>query len=257
LDYLIIGIASVIASGLTLFSGFGLGTMLLPAFALFFPLDMAIGMTAIVHLLNNLFKMALLGKYADKHVVLRFGIPAILAAFVGAWMLLWFADFQPIASYSLNGNQYFIEPVKLAIGILIIVFAFFELLPVLKKLSFDMRFLPLGGLLSGFFGGLSGHQGALRSAFLLRCGLEKESFIATGVVLASLVDFSRLFIYSTRFTDTITTENFPLLLTAVLCAFLGVFIASRLLKKVTMKGIQILISVLLFAIAIGLIFGFI
>jgi hypothetical protein len=53
------------------------------------------------------------------------------------------------------------------------------------------------------------------------------------------------------------SENLSLLLTAVGCAFLGVFIASRLLKKVTMKGIQILISVLLFAISIGLIFGFI
>jgi acyl-CoA reductase-like NAD-dependent aldehyde dehydrogenase len=42
-------------------------------------------------------------------------------------------------------------------------------------------YLPVGGLLSGFFGGLSGHQGALRSVFLLRAGLTKESFIATGV----------------------------------------------------------------------------
>ena len=32
----------------------------------------------------------------------------------------------------------------------------------LSWLEFDRRYLPLGGLLSGFFGGLSGHQGALR-----------------------------------------------------------------------------------------------
>ena len=45
-------------------------------------------------------------------------------------------------------------------------------------------FLAAGGLLSGFLGGLSGHQGALRSAFLIKCGLSKEVFIASGVVIA-------------------------------------------------------------------------
>jgi len=39
---------------------------LLPVFALFFSIDLAIAMTAIVHLLNNFFKLTLLGKYADK-----------------------------------------------------------------------------------------------------------------------------------------------------------------------------------------------
>lgn len=47
---------------------------------------------------------------------------------------------------------------------------------------FPPHWLPLGGLLSGFFGGLSGNQGALRSAFLLKAGLSKEAFIATGTV---------------------------------------------------------------------------
>lgn len=39
-------------------------------------------------------------------------------------------------------------------------------------------------------------QGALRSAFLARAGLSKEVFIATGVVIAVLIDFSRIGIYA-------------------------------------------------------------
>ncbi len=35
--YFIVAAVALLASGLTLFSGFGLGTLLLPAFALFFP----------------------------------------------------------------------------------------------------------------------------------------------------------------------------------------------------------------------------
>jgi len=67
---------------------------------------------------------------------------------------------------------------------------------LLKDAGFDRRYLPLGGVLSGFFGGLSGHQGALRSAFLIRCGLSQEAFVATGIVAACLVDLARLAVYA-------------------------------------------------------------
>ena len=69
--YLIICFTAFVASGLTLFSGFGLGTILMPVFAIFFPLESAITLTAIVHFLNNIFKLSLLGKYADKNIVLK------------------------------------------------------------------------------------------------------------------------------------------------------------------------------------------
>ena len=52
----IIAVASVFASLLTFISGFGLGTVLLPVFSLFFDIEVAIAATAIVHLFNNIFK---------------------------------------------------------------------------------------------------------------------------------------------------------------------------------------------------------
>ena len=54
-------------------------------------------------------------------------------------------------------------------------------------------------MLSVFFGGLSGHQGALRSLFLLRAGLPKEGCIATGIAASVLIDISRLSAYGTSF----------------------------------------------------------
>jgi hypothetical protein len=58
--YFVICSSAFLASGLTLFSGFGLGTLLLPVMVLFFPIDLAIALTAVVHALNNLFKCWLL-----------------------------------------------------------------------------------------------------------------------------------------------------------------------------------------------------
>lgn len=257
MEYLIICIAAIITSGLTLFSGFGLGTLLMPVFALFFPLNLAVAMTAVVHFLNNIFKLALVGKNADKGVVLRFGLPAILASFLGAWMLLWLSGLDPLLTYHLLGKEFQILPVKAVIAILMVIFALTELLPGLENLSFDRRYLSIGGMISGFFGGLSGHQGALRSTFLVRSGLSKEAYIATGVVIACLVDISRISVYTTQFSMTVFDDKSLLLLAATFSAFLGAFIGNRLVKKVTMKIIQVIVSVMLFGIAVGLGMGII
>jgi len=47
MELVLIGLAALLTSGLTLFSGFGLGTILMPVFALFFPLPLAIAATAV------------------------------------------------------------------------------------------------------------------------------------------------------------------------------------------------------------------
>ena len=252
MEYFIIGAAALITSGLTLFSGFGLGTLLMPVFAIFFPIDVAVGLTAIVHFFNNLFKLALLGKHADKTIVLRFGLPAILSAFLGAWTLLWLSGLNPLMSYQLFDREFHVMPVKFVIALLMVFFSLFELVPRFTEISFEKKYLFLGGILSGFFGGLSGHQGALRSAFLIKCGLSKESFIATGVVIACLVDISRISVYITHFSLTKAGDNLPLLLTAIISAFLGTFIGNRLIKKITMRTIQFIVAIMLFSIAVVL-----
>lgn len=257
LPYLVTSLAALVTAGLTLFSGFGLGTLFLPVFAVLFPLEVAVGLTAIVHLANNLFKLALLGKFADRRTVLRFGLPAIAAAYLGARLLVWLGDLNPLIIYHLGGRAFQVMPVKLVIAFLMGIFAALELTPAAGTYAFPIRYLPLGGALSGFFGGLSGHQGALRSAFLLRCGLTKEGFIATGVVIACLVDISRLSVYFGHFLLSDLSRNAGILLTAIAAAFIGTFLGSRLVGKVTMRGIQILVSVLLFAIALGLATGLI
>ena len=88
MDILIVCLAALIASALTLFSGFGMGTLLMPVFALFFPVPVAVAQTAVVHLLNNVFKASMFGRNADTGVLLRFGLPALAASFAGAWVLL-------------------------------------------------------------------------------------------------------------------------------------------------------------------------
>jgi uncharacterized membrane protein YfcA len=237
-------------SALTFYSGFGLGTLLLPVFAIFFPVELAVGMTAVVHLLNNLFKFSLVGRYVNGGVFLRFGFPAIGAAFLGASLLVQVSDLPAIMDYTVLGYEFSVEPVKLVIGLLIIVFAGFEIIPSLSRWTVSPRYLPFGGMLSGFFGGLSGHQGALRSAFLVRCGLSKESFIATGVAIAVCIDVSRLMIYGSNLSSHFTGSNGVVLGAATASAFVGALLGNLYLKKITMTRIQQIVASMLLVFAL-------
>ncbi|MGH7165123.1 MAG: TSUP family transporter [Nitrospiraceae bacterium] len=257
LEASLICLVAFVAAGLTLFSGFGLGTLLMPVFALFWPVETAVALTAVVHLFNNLLKLALLGKHAQRTVVLQFGVPAIVEALLGAWVLRWLSNLEPVTRYHLFSRELSVVPLKVVIAVLLVVFVLLEITPATGRFAFDKKYLPLGGVLSGFFGGLSGHQGALRSAFLIKCGLSKESFLGTGVVIACLVDLARLFMYGATVPSVTAAGQPSLLLTVVVSASLGTILGSRFLAAVTLRAMQILVSVMLFGIAVGLAAGLI
>jgi len=252
----VIAATALVVSGLTLFSGFGLGTILMPAFALFFPVATAIAATAVVHLANNLFKLVLVGRLADWSVVVRFAVPAAVAAMAGAWLLGQLTDMPVLARYDLLGGAREIQPVKLVIGLVIVAFALLELDTRFAALSFPPRFLALGGAISGFFGGLSGNQGALRSAFLLKAGLDKEAFVATGVVAAVVVDTVRLAVYGVSFYAssfaTFGGEVLGTVATAIVAAAVGAYLATRLLRKVTLRSVQLVVAAMMIAVGLGL-----
>jgi len=259
MDYVIIALVAVVVAALTLFSGFGLGTVLMPAFALFFPVPVAVAATAVVHLANNLFKVLLVGCKADGAVVARFAIPGAVAAMVGALLLTWVAATPPLFQYQIGEQRYEITLVKVVIGLLIIAFAIFDLLPHFAELAFDRKYLPLGGLISGFFGGLSGNQGALRSAFLIKAGLDKEAFIGTGTVAAVVVDIARLLVYGVSFYTAqfrqLDSNIGSLVVVAILAAFLGSFLGARLVKKVTLRTIQLIVGAMLVIVGLGIVSG--
>ncbi|MHC4512698.1 MAG: sulfite exporter TauE/SafE family protein [Planctomycetota bacterium] len=255
----IIALVALVTAALTLFSGFGLGSLLLPAFALFFDLDVAVAATAIVHLLNNLFKAGMLGKYASPRIMLVFALPGAIAALAGAWVLFTLRDMAPLHAWQLGNHAFEVTPMGLTIGLLILFFAVFELHPRSKKLAVPPRYLPVGGALSGFLGGISGHQGALRATFMVRLGLSKEAFLGTSILCAVIIDIARIGYYATDYATKHQQlfDSWDLLLVGTLSAFLGSYLGRRMIEKVTMEGIRRLVGVMLLflglAVATGLV----
>jgi len=255
MDVFVMCLTAFLAGGLTLFSGFGLGTLLMPVVALFFPIETAIAVTAVVHFINNLAKLAVVGRFTEKRIVLRFGVPAFAAAMGGAWLLGWLSNLTPVMRYHLMGHPFEVLPVKVVIAALLVGFVLMESGFLDDTLRIEERHLPLGGILSGFFGGLSGHQGAFRSACLVNCGLTKEQFLGTSAVVACLVDLPRLAVYGASL-SLMTAAAYPGLLLAVIgSALVGTVLAARFINAVTMSAIRALISAMLISIALGLATG--
>lgn len=260
MDFLLIAVVAALASALTLVSGFGLGTLLLPVFALFLPVPEAVAATAVVHLLNNLFKGGLLHRRVDWPTVWRFGLPTLPAAMAGAWVLGRLGDTPRLFEWSAFGERFGPTGAGLTIGLLLVILAVLELQRWFQQLKAPARLMPLGGLLTGFMGGLTGQQGAFRSIFLLRAGLAPERYIATGVMIAILIDLARLAVYA----GSLGGEGFDfaqreamLMAVGTVAAFAGAYLAARRIDKVTIAGIRTSVAALMMLIGLALAAGLI
>ncbi len=254
--FIIIALVALLASLLTFFSGFGLGTILMPCIALFLPLELAIGVTAVVHLLTNIFKFGLTFRNVDQSLYLRFGIASIVGALLGA-LLLTFLEKQTFGlySYMIGARECTITLPKLVIGFVILFFVIYESRKNIRVSQAKTGTLVTGGLLSGFFGGLSGNQGALRTTFLAALDLDKKKFIATGIAIALGVDVMRLLIYGFRIEPSSIEAQFPLIATATLAAFAGAYAGSKLLNKITIASVQQIVAAALLIISLAMIAG--
>ena len=243
MDIFFLFIGTATASLFTFFSGFGLGTLLLPFFALFFPVEIAIIYTAVIHLLNNLFKVFIFRNSIALKKVLLFGGPAIVGSACGALLLSKIAHWHIQYTGSILGIAIETNPIKIVVGLLLVFIGLNELVR-LFEVNVKGRFaFTLGGFISGLFGGLAGLQGAFRSYFLVKSTEDKSAFLGTSAAVALMVDVIRVLIYSNLMTWTGGMSIYGF--TVVLAALSGVFMGKQLLPKIQMESIHQLVAYLL------------
>lgn len=211
----------VVAAALTVPAGFGLATMMTPVFLVWFDPHQAIAGVAIVHGVHNLIKSRMLREHIDRDALKRFGWALLIGALIGAVL-------QSIIPS---------DPLLLVVGLALIV------LPLLKvSESWSSIRLPeaedrLGGFGSGFLGGLTGHQGALRAMFLKERLPDKSAYAATAAVLALVVDLTRIPIYLVNDASVLSTNTW-LMVGFVLSALVGAQLGKRWLERWKSDDIQ-------------------
>jgi len=252
LPYCLISITAFLASLSTFFSGFGLGTILLPVFSLFFSLEIALATTALVHFINGFFKVTLTFKNINWPIFLKFGSFAFFGSMFGAYLIYALGDMGLVYSTSFGGSTNEVNYTEFSLGVVMLIFASLEFTSFLENRKIGKLWIPFGGFVSGFFGGFSGHQGALRSAFLSNTSLTKFEFIATSALLAVIIDLTRISSYAQQLDSKIPIG---LVATGAVFAILGSVVGNRLLKKTEMRFIKWVIGCFLFTVGTMMLLG--
>ena len=112
-QYVILVLITLITSVVTLFTGFGVGTIMMPVMALFFDVKVAIFLAAIVHLFTNISRLALYRSEIKWEIIQRFGIVSIIGAFIGSYSQIYLDS----------------DWLKVGIGLFLMIYALFLLIP--------------------------------------------------------------------------------------------------------------------------------
>src|SRR3954452_9825101 len=171
---------TAIASGaIASVSGFGIGSLLTPLVALHAGTKTAVAAVSIPHLIGTAMRFWHLRHSLDRAILLRFGLTSAAGGLAGALL-----------------NASAPSPaLTTVLGILLVFAGAAQLTGQAQRWRFHGSVAWIAGALSGFFGGLVGNQGGIRSAALLGFDLKKEQFVATATAIALLVDGSRMPVY--------------------------------------------------------------
>lgn len=260
---LLLFVAVLFASALTFFTGFGLAMVLTPVLLAFLPPDLAIPLVAVLHLLTSATRLALTWRSLIRPIVrwdvtIAFGIPAIVFAGLGASVFNRLEGLRmPIHIYAFGDKIVAVTMIGLVLGLALMAFAVAELLPRMKRLQLSPNWIPIGGALSGFFGGLSGHQGAIRAVFLSRLRLPPEAFVATSAVIACAIDLVRLGFYGHGMSPVHLNRVWLLIVAGALAAVTGAWLGRRFLRRLASEAFNRIIAFAVFLFGAALAAGFV
>ena len=207
-------VVTLLAAALTVPAGFGLATMLTPVVLFWLPPHEAIAVVAIIHGAHNAWKLKLLRNSVDLSAVKRYGWALIVGAILGAMLHSYIPS----------------NPLLLVVGFALIILPILSATERWTKIRLPDSEDRIGGFGSGFFGGLTGHQGALRAMFLQKRLPDKAAYAATASVLALAVDLTRIPIYL-LFEGTSILDEYILIPSLVFSAILGVHLGKLWLTR--------------------------
>lgn len=232
-----IGIAllTVLAGTIGTITGFGTSTVMIPVLALFLPPVETIFLVAIIHWFGDIWKVALFRSGVRARLILLFGIPGLLAGFGGA-------------SITLGSDQGVLLRI---LGGFIAAYALFLLLQRKFKVPANTATALGGGALSGFFAGVFGIGGAIRSMFLSAFDLPKEVYIATAGAIGLMVDATRIVTYMTG-GITLPAHLWYGLVLFIPLSLLGAAIAKKVVGLIPQDKFRILVGAFLFVIGMKL-----
>ncbi len=234
-EIILITVISFIANSIGTISGFGVGTVMTPILLLFLPFSETILLVCVIHWFHDIFKIYFFCYGIDWRLFIYFGTPTVVATFLGALLV---TPQQSMLLTSLLG-LFLIG----SVGLMYAVTAF--------KIPNNWFTGFIGGLISGFFAGVFGIRGAVRSVFMSAFNLRKATFIGTTGLISLLLDTTR---FATYIWQGITMSHalWWALLVFIPASFFGAYIGQKVVRWIPQEHFRSVVAFFLFLVGIKL-----
>jgi len=239
MDIALIGILTFLASVAGTLGGFGTSTIMIAVLSLFYPLPQILLLVGAIHWFDDLWKMILFRKGIRWGLILGFGIPGMLASYMGARITIALPE----------------EPLLWGLGLAFILYSAYLIAFPDFRLPQNAGTTAAGGCLSGFLAGMLGLGGAARAAFLAAFDLPAAVYIAASGGIAFLIDSTRL---ATYLLGGVKLTRFPSwgFLLFISASFAGALAARSLAGRIPPRHYRTLVAILLLAFGLRfIIFG--
>jgi uncharacterized protein len=212
---LLVAAASVVAGGIASVAGFGVGSVLTPAFGLAVGTKVAVAAVSVPHVVGTAVRFWLLRGHVDRRVLLTFGLTSAAGGLVGALLHDWVNN----------------AGLALLFGSLLLFVGTSELTGLSKRLRFRGAAAWIAGALSGLLGGMVGNQGGIRSAAMFGVDLPPRAFVGTATAVALIVDGARLPVYLAT-TGREVLAIWPVIALATIGVVAGTIVGHRVLVRI-------------------------
>lgn len=217
-------------------TGFGSSMIMVPLLAMFLPAQEAIFLVAILHWVDDVWKILLFRQGFNLRLIVLFGLPGLIMTYPGALLMV-----QTDNSVLLR-----------VLGFFCVIYALFIGMLPSYTVQASASSACIGGMLSGFFAGFFGVGGAVRSIFLLAFDLSKAVYIATSGAIGLMVDATRITTYMTQ--GKIIPDNFGLLFGMFLpISFGGALVAKYIVDQIPQDKFRGVVALCLFFVGLKLI----
>jgi uncharacterized protein len=233
MEHLYIFGLTLLASIFGTVTGFGTSTILVPLLGVQFPLAQTLLFVGVIHWFGDIWKMMLFKRGASWKLIILFGIAGIAVSFMSARLAGIFPE----------------DTLKRMLGGFLLTYVIFVWLNPRWKLPKTDSNALIGGGLSGFFAGLFGAGGAIRTTFLSAYNLDKSIFIFTSGAIGLLIDGARIVGYVTggiRLSEYKVTT----LIIAVCISLAGAYIAKLIVNKISQEKFRMAIAIALSTVGV-------
>ncbi len=236
--FLALLLVSIVSGATASVVGFGIGSLLTPLIAWQFGTEVAVAAVTVPHATATAIRCWRLRAHINWSVLVRFGLLSAAGALAGA---LLYTQLGPSALTRI-------------LGALLILTAIAQLTGWSSRWKAHGPLVAIFGLLSGFFGGIAGNQGGLRSAALVAFGLTPTAFIATATATGLVVDMARTPIYLWNAGAELRPLSLPIAI-ATGGVLIGTILGERLLLGLSKERFAAVVGIAVGLLGIWLIAG--